>query len=307
MFKKTLCLYERTKVKYPLFYKRLLKNVEDDKRNKKELILHCFYNRHCNIPIPINDIMKDSKKNMNTTTNETNNEPTVKTDDEAVSDVEIDSPFVPNILQVFYDTSKDQTTTIDFTKASKDKNFKEQLEKIKKGKFTKIEFLMNNKKYTPFKFKEPFNKEDYLKELKLISHFQKTLRETSPYIDSSEVNELNKESENKLDDDDNNNKTDDIEMQEVVPPKENLATEAKNKYPHLPSYSRKRSSIRARESLKRFLKKKNIQKSDINKYMIMKQPDRSNNDFYKIHNKNIILWKHSRDKKKLHFSLGKLE
>ena len=145
-----------------------------------------------------------------------------------------------------------------------------------------------------------------MKELKLISHFQKTLRETSPYIDSSEVNELNKECENKLDDN-NDNKPDELEMQEVVPPKENLAAESKNKYPHLPAYSCKRSSIRARESLKRFLKKKNIQKSDINKYMIMKQHDRSNNDFYKINNKNILLWKHSRDKKKLHFSLGKLE
>lgn len=294
MFKRTFLLFERSKSKYPFLYKRVLKNIDDDKRNKKDLLLHCFYNQYCNIPIPINDIIKQSKKNSK------------KSETEAVASaekekqVDIDSLFAPNVLQDFYSNKSGKTTTIDFNRASKDKNFKEQLDLIKLGKFTKIEFLINKKKFTPFLFKEPFNKEDYLKEFELISNFQKTLRETSPFIEAHEATDGSPD-----DNDKSIYKNSELELEDVTPKKETVASPTSDDDSQLPFYAALRKSIRARESLKRFLKKRKIKNTEIKEGMLMKEPDRLNNDFYKTKHKSILLWKHSKDKKKLHFLLGK--
>lgn len=294
MFKQSFLLFERSKSKFPLLYKRVLKNIEEDKSNKKDLLLHCFYNQYCNIPIPINDIIKQSKKNSKKP--KADAVPSA----EKEKQVDIDSLFAPNVLQDFYSTKNGKTTTIDFNRASKDKNFKEQLDLIKLGKFTKIEFLINKKKFTPFLFKEPFNKEDYLKEFELISHFQKTLRETSPFIDAQEANDVTPD-----DNDKSRSSNSELELEDVTPKMEKISSPSSNDHSQLPFYAALRKSIRARESLKRFLKKRKINNTEIKEGMLMKEPDRLNNDFYKSKHKSMLLWKHSKEKKKLHFLLGK--
>ncbi|XBW35608.1 hypothetical protein QEN19_001182 [Hanseniaspora menglaensis] len=294
MFNKTITLLHRSTSKYPLFYKRVLKTLDDDKKNKRDILVHCFYQLYCNIPIPINDLIKESKKNIERS--KIGEKSPKKESDEEYREINIDSLFAPSVLQEFYASNKQKTTTFDFSKASKDKNFKEQLDLIKKGKFTKIEFLMNNKKFTPFMFKEPFNKEDYLKEFELISHFQKTLRESSPFIDAAEV-----KIEESLD---NKENFSELKLEDVTPVKNEKLNKVTKKA-SLPVYAANRLSIVAKESLKRYLKKHNVNKFEIQKCHLMRTFDRSNNDFFRINGKDILLWKHSRDKKKLHFSLGK--